>query len=57
MLLIMAALYYAYYLHATVILQKSHQVTVLANLVLYVPHKWPNAWLIAAIWVPRHPAL
>lgn len=53
----MAETSYACYLHPAVVLQESHQVTVLANLVLYIPHKWPNAWLIAAIWVSGHPAL
>lgn len=53
----MTVVSYACYLHSTIILQESHQVTVLANLVLYIPHEWPNAWLIAAVRVPRHPAL
>ena len=52
-----AGLCCAHYLHPAVILQQSHQVTVLADLVLYVPHEGPDAWLVAAIWVPRHSAL
>lgn len=45
------------YLHATVIFKKCHQVTVLADLVLDVPHKRTNARLITAIGVSWHAAL
>lgn len=45
------------HLHPAVVLQQSHQVTVLADLVLDVPHERPNARLIAAVGIPWHPAL
>lgn len=45
------------HLHATVIFKKCHQVAVLADLVLDVPHKRANARLITAVGVSWHAAL
>lgn len=44
-------------LHATVIFQQSHQVTVLADLVFDVPHQRADARLVAAVGVSRHATL
>lgn len=45
------------HLHAAVVLQQGHQVAVLADLVLDVPHEGPDARLVAAVGVARHAAL
>lgn len=46
-----------FYLHATVVFKKRHQVAVLADFVLDVPHERANAGLIAAVRVSWHAAL
>lgn len=45
------------HLHPAVVFQQSHQVAVLTDLVLDVPHQRPDARLVAAVGVPGHPAL
>lgn len=45
------------YLHATVVLEQGHQVTVLTDLVLDVPHQGSDTWLVAAVRITRHTAL
>lgn len=45
------------HLHATVVFQQRHQVTVLADLVLDVPHQGADAGLIAAVGVSGHAPL
>lgn len=44
-------------LHAVVILQESHQLTVLTNLVLDISHQRSQTWLVAAVRVAQHATL
>lgn len=44
-------------LHATVIIKEGHQLTVLTDLVLYIPHEGPQARVHAAIGIAHHAAL
>lgn len=44
-------------LHAVVILQESHQLTVLTNLVFDISHQRPQARLVAAVRVAQHATL
>lgn len=48
---------YTFYLHATVVLKQRHQVAVLADLVLDVPHQRADTWFVAAVGVSWHAAL
>ena len=45
------------YLHATVVFKQRHQVTVLADFVLDVPHQRTDARLVAAVGVSWHATL
>lgn len=45
------------YLHATVVLQQRHQITILTDLILYIPHERTDTWFITAVWVSWHSSL
>lgn len=45
------------YLHAAVVLQQRHQITILTDLILDIPHERTDAWFITAVWVSWHASL
>lgn len=48
---------YPFYLHAAVVFKQRHQVAVLTDLVLDVPHQRADTWFVATVGVSWHAAL